>query len=80
MDTVLIFIAIILVLVVAHELGHFTVAKLSGISVLEFGVGLPPRLFAFEFGGTVYSVNLLPIGGFVRMLGRGGPDPPDELR
>ena len=73
MDTVLIFIAIILVLVVAHELGHFTVAKLSGISVLEFGVGLPPRLFAFEFGGTVYSVNLLPIGGFVRMLGEEDP-------
>ena len=73
MDTVLIFIAIILVLVVAHELGHFTVAKMSGISVLEFGVGLPPRLFAFEFGGTVYSVNLLPIGGFVRMLGEEDP-------
>ena len=73
MDTVLIFVAIILVLVVAHELGHFTVAKLSGINVLEFGVGLPPRLFAFEFGGTVYSVNLLPIGGFVRMLGEEDP-------
>ena len=79
MDTVLIFIAIILVLVVAHELGHFTVAKLSGISVLEFGVGLPPRLFAFEFGGTVYSVNLLPIGGFVRMLGEEDPTHPTSF-
>ena len=79
MDTVLIFVAIILVLVVAHELGHFTVAKLSGISVLEFGVGLPPRLFAFEFGGTVYSVNLLPIGGFVRMLGEEDPTHPTSF-
>ena len=79
MDTVLIFVAIILVLVVAHELGHFTVAKLSGISVLEFGVGLPPRLFAFEFGGTVYSINLLPIGGFVRMLGEEDPTHPTSF-
>ena len=79
MDTVLIFVAIILVLVVAHELGHFTVAKMSGISVLEFGVGLPPRLFAFEFGGTVYSVNLLPIGGFVRMLGEENPTHPTSF-
>ena len=79
MDTVLIFVAIILVLVVAHELGHFTVAKMSGISVLEFGVGLPPRLFAFEFGGTVYSVNLLPIGGFVRMLGEEDPTHPTSF-
>ena len=79
MDTVLIFVAIILVLVVAHELGHFTVAKLSGINVLEFGVGLPPRLFAFEFGGTVYSVNLLPIGGFVRMLGEEDPTHPTSF-
>jgi regulator of sigma E protease len=76
MSSILIFIGILLFLVVAHELGHFTVAKLSGIKVLEFGVGIPPKAFSIQRGETTYSVNWLPIGGFVRMLGEEDPTDP----
>ena len=52
-----------------HELGHFTVAKLSGIKVNEFSMGMGPRLFGFRKGETDYSLRALPIGGFVAMEG-----------
>ena len=71
-----IFIGILLFLVVMHELGHFTVAKLSGIRVLEFGVGIPPKAFGIWRGETEYTVNWLPLGGFVKMLGEENPDDP----
>jgi len=74
--TTLLFVAVLLPLVVVHELGHFTVAKLSGVKVLEFGVGIPPRAFAIRRGETEYSVNWLPLGGFVRMLGEEDPTDP----
>jgi regulator of sigma E protease len=74
MIDILIFIAVLLFLVVAHELGHFTVAKLSGVRVLEFGVGLPPKIWGFKHGDTEYTLNALPIGGFVRMLGEEDPE------
>ncbi len=65
------------VLVILHELGHFVFARKFGVLVEEFGVGLPPRLFGKKIGDTVYSVNLLPLGAFVRLLGEeqqvGGP-------
>lgn len=67
------FIAIIVVLVLVHELGHFITAKLSGVKVLEFGIGYPPRLGAIRRGETEYSLNLLPLGGFVRLLGEEDP-------
>ena len=73
MLNILIFIGILLFLVVAHELGHFGVAKLAKVRVLEFGVGLPPKIWGFQRGDTVYSVNALPVGGFVRMLGEEDP-------
>ncbi|MBI2098347.1 MAG: site-2 protease family protein [Candidatus Wildermuthbacteria bacterium] len=57
------------ILVILHELGHFFAAKKFGIKVEEFGIGLPPRLFGKKYGETIYSVNALPIGGFVRMEG-----------
>ncbi len=79
MTTILIFIVVLGVLVVAHELGHFTVAKLSKVKVLEFGVGYPPRIFGFTRGDTTYSLNLLPLGGFVRMLGEEDPDGPESF-
>lgn len=63
------FILILVALIVVHELGHFTVAKLFGIRVDEFGIGFPPRLFGKKFGETIYSVNLLFFGGFVRIFG-----------
>ncbi len=69
-DTILPFIGILLGLVVLHELGHFVAAKLSGVRVEEFGIGLPPRIGkGWQFGETLYSFNWLPIGGFVRLTG-----------
>ncbi|MBI2113131.1 MAG: site-2 protease family protein [Candidatus Wildermuthbacteria bacterium] len=67
----MIFIAIasILVLVILHELGHFFVARKFGVKVEEFGIGLPPRIWGKQFGETLYSINLLPLGAFVRMAG-----------
>jgi regulator of sigma E protease len=59
-------------LVLVHEFGHFLTAKWAGIRVEEFGIGFPPRLFGIQRGETLYSINLLPIGGFVRMPGENG--------
>lgn len=60
-------------LIVAHEFGHFLVAKRNGVEVEEFGVGFPPKIFAKKMGKgilkSVYSINLLPIGGFVKLKG-----------
>lgn len=63
------FVAILLFLVICHELGHFFTAKLAGVKVLEFGIGYPPRIWGKRFGDTEYTINALPLGGFVRMLG-----------
>lgn len=59
----------LLVLVLIHEFGHFLVAKRFGIKVLEFGFGIPPRAIGKKIGETIYSLNWLPLGGFVRLLG-----------
>src|SRR3982751_1656936 len=67
--SLLVFIAILSVLVVIHELGHFLVAKKLGIKVEEFGFGFPPRAFGIKRGETIYSINWLPIGGFVKLYG-----------
>lgn len=69
MLTLLVFLAVLSILVLAHELGHFLAAKKAGIKVEEFGFGYPPRLLSKKIGETVYSLNLLPIGGFVRLYG-----------
>jgi len=69
MITLLIFLLILSVLVLIHELGHFIVAKKLGIKVEEFGFGFPPKLFSIKRGETLYSVNALPIGGFVKLYG-----------
>ncbi len=74
MIDVLIFIAILSVLVFVHELGHFIAARRGGIRVEEFGMGLPPRLWGKQIGETLYSINLLPIGGFVRLYGEDATD------
>lgn len=57
------------VLVVIHELGHFLVAKRNGVWVEEFGVGLPPKVWGKKIGATLYSINAIPLGGFVRLHG-----------
>lgn len=66
---ILVFIAILAILVLIHELGHFLAAKKNGILVEEFGFGFPPRIWGFKYGETLYSINLLPIGGFVKLFG-----------
>lgn len=70
--TVLIFILVLALLVLAHEWGHFISARRAGLVVTEFGFGFPPRLFGWKRGDTVYSINLLPLGGFVKILGEDG--------
>ena len=57
------------VLIILHELGHFFLAKKFGVKVEEFGIGMPPRVLGKKWGETLYSLNALPIGGFVRMEG-----------
>ncbi|KKQ03985.1 MAG: Membrane-associated zinc metalloprotease [Parcubacteria group bacterium GW2011_GWB1_36_5] len=66
---IIIFVVILLVLVLVHEFGHFFSAKKFGIRVDEFGFGFPPKLFGFKKGETEYSLNLLPLGGFVKIFG-----------
>lgn len=76
---VLPFFGILIFLVVMHELGHFATAKLFGVKVLEFGIGYPPRAFAIKRGETEYSLNFLPLGGYVRLLGEEDPSDPRSL-
>jgi regulator of sigma E protease len=73
----IIFAVILGILVFAHELGHFAVAKHLGIPVLEFGFGFPPRVWRFmKRGETEYTINAIPLGGFVRLLGEEDPAVP----
>ncbi|PJA49495.1 hypothetical protein CO169_01825 [Candidatus Shapirobacteria bacterium CG_4_9_14_3_um_filter_39_13] len=67
--TLITFLLVLSVLIFAHEFGHFLAAKKAGIKVEEFGFGYPPRLFGKKFRGTIYSLNWLPFGGFVRLYG-----------
>lgn len=67
--TIIVFLFTLLILVLVHEFGHFIVAKKFGIKVLEFGFGLPPRAWGKKIGETLVSINWLPFGGFVRLLG-----------
>lgn len=69
MITAIVFLVILSLLVLIHELGHFLVAKKLGIKVEEFGFGLPPKITGKKIGETEYSLNLLPIGGFVKLFG-----------
>ena len=64
------------VIILFHEFGHFLFAKLGGICVLEFSLGMGPRLFSFKRGDTRYSLKLLPFGGSCMMLGE-DEDPED---
>jgi regulator of sigma E protease len=92
--TILIFLAVLSLLVFVHELGHFIVAKKSGMKVHEFGFGFPPRAFGLqkvngkwkfvrgnkdtETDDTVYSINWIPLGGFVKIMGEDNDDANDE--
>ena len=72
MPTILIFFLIFSALIISHEFGHFITARRVGMRVLEFGFGFPPRLFSWKRRGTEYTVNAIPFGGFVRILGEDG--------
>jgi len=76
-QTILEFIGALAVLIILHELGHFLVAKLMKFDVEEFGIGYPPRIMTlFTAGGTKFSLNWLPFGGFCRMKGESDPGVP----
>ncbi len=76
----LFFAAALAFLILIHELGHFLAAKALGIEIEEFGIGFPPRVMRlFEWRGTVFTLNLIPFGGFVRPKGEGDPSKPDAL-
>lgn len=74
MMTLLIFLVVLSLLVLVHECGHFFLARLFKVRVDEFGFGFPPRLFGVKRGGTDYTVNLIPLGGFVRLAGEQGEE------
>jgi regulator of sigma E protease len=92
--TVLIFLAVLSVLVVVHELGHFLAARLAKVEVEEFGLGFPPRLVGWFKNGrghwravswrskkhhhTIFSLNWIPLGGFVRLRGEDGVERPGD--
>lgn len=94
MFSILIFIIVLSLLVFVHELGHFIVAKRSGMKVHEFGFGFPPRLIGLqrvngkwttvrgnktpESDNTVYSINAIPLGGFVKIMGEDNDVPNDD--
>jgi len=77
LPNIIIFLLVLSILIFIHELGHFLTAKWAGIKVEEFGFGYPPRLIGKKIGETIYSLNWIPFGGFVRLLGQEGKDKED---
>ena len=74
--TILQFMAVLAAVVLVHEFGHFATAKAFGVKVNEFGFGFPPRLLGVRKGETVYTFNLIPLGGFVKLEGEQDPTAP----
>ncbi len=74
MFSIIVFILVLSILVLIHEFGHFIMAKRNGIGVEEFGFGLPPRAWGKKIGETIYSINWLPFGGFVKLVGEDSTD------
>ena len=77
--TLVSFFIILLVLILAHEFGHFISAKIFKIKVEEFGIFLPPRIWGIKHRETIYSINWLPLGGFVKLSGEEDPKAPGSL-
>jgi len=67
------FIVALLVIILIHELAHFVTSKRAGVQIEEFGIGLPPRLYGIKRGETIYSINAIPIGAFVKSVGEDDP-------
>ena len=77
--TIFSLLGVLIVLVLAHECGHYFSARAFGVKVEEFGLFFPPRLWSFTRNGTRYSINAIPIGGFVKLAGEEDPDVPGSL-
>lgn len=77
LSTIIIFLLVLGVIVFVHELGHFTTAKLFGVKVEEFGLGFPPRIMGRRKGETEYTLNWIPLGGFVKIAGEDGENRED---
>jgi regulator of sigma E protease len=79
--TIVLFFVVLGLLVLFHELGHFLTARAANVRVLEFGIGFPPRAKVLRSKGeTVYTLNWLPIGGFVKLEGEDGEGQGDPAR
>jgi len=76
-STIIIFLLILGVIVFIHELGHFVTAKFFGVKVEEFGLGFPPKIFGKKKGETEYTLNWIPLGGFVKIAGEDGENRDD---
>ncbi|MFC2065532.1 RIP metalloprotease [Chloroflexota bacterium] len=79
MLTTVAFLGVLVVLILAHECGHFFTARAFGVRIDEFGLGFPPRLFSIKRGETRYSINVVPLGGFVKLAGEEDPSVPGSL-
>lgn len=66
---ILIFVIVLAILIFVHELGHFIFAKKTGMLVEEFAIGFPPRIFSKKKGETQYSIGVIPLGGYCKILG-----------
>jgi len=76
---IVVFVLALFVAIIFHELGHFITARRAKVKVEEFGIGIPPRLFGIRRGETIYSVNAIPFGAFVRTAGENDPTVPRSL-
>jgi regulator of sigma E protease len=77
--TIVSFFIMLIVLVLIHEIGHFVAARATKVKVEEFGLFYPPRIWGFKRGETLYSINAIPIGGFVKLAGEEDPKIKDSL-
>src|SRR5680860_1652142 len=77
LTTIILFLLILGAIVFVHELGHFLLAKYHGVKVDEFGIGFPPKIFGVKKGETEYTLNWIPLGGFVKIVGEDGEDKSD---
>ena len=80
MITFITFVLVLGFLVLVHELGHFITAIKLGVDVEEFGIGFPPKIFSIKRKGIIYSINLVPLGGFVKIKGESGDEDKNDPR
>lgn len=77
--TILVTVILFGILITIHELGHYLVARASGVGIIEFSIGMGPKIFQKEGKVNLFSIRALPIGGYVRMVGEPGEEDPEDL-